>query len=1008
MKWLSYVIERRIMVFLTVVLIFIGGGYALFNLDQELLPSVTMDGATVEVSAGDISANEVERSITSNLEQRLREIEDVTKVISNTNTGRSSLQLSFRQGKGDEAFEEVESIVYMEAAENELIEDIDVNQNGTTAAYDYFMDISNGDMEEITNFVDETLKPRLESLPEVGAVNVNGIFENEVEIELDREEIDDRSINIEQVIEIIQQQNNDSIIGMLRDEEGSPFLRWHTSLESIDHIKMIQIPTQEGSVTLDEIATVTISPKDNLNEIWKNGSQELIFVQIARSNDITQVELADSVREEIKSINEEGLIRGFEVNEMVSQADYVEDALSGVTINILIGASLAIGILLIFLKNIRATLIIGVSIPTSILLTLWIMQLLDYSFNILTLMGLGLGIGIMVDSSIVILESIYGKKEKGLNNKDAIIQGTKQVASPIVASVITTIVVFLPIGYLEGDIGQLMVMISVVVATTLISSMVISFTVIPTVAKGFLKIRLTNDKKKDGIILGKYSQFISWIVKKKRRSLGVLLTFLLFFVASLTLITKIPMGLMPDMHDRYSEVIVDLDPGLTSDEKELVANQINDNLSVIQDIESNYIMDSGGMFYVMINMTKGENIVMNQEKVNEEIYSSLRTLEETQPILSVQNAMTGGAAHPVQVNIKGEDFDQLKEMSTEFSSKLEEIEGIVGVLSSNNRTFIEEEIFLDEVAIVDAGLEENQIRQIVQQSFLDVSLGDVTLSEQTYPLSIKWNESTTTVSDLLDLEVPTQDGVETLDNFITLRKVEIPNEITREDGERFVVVSADFENTDSGTVNRDVSNLIEEMDVPEGYSISVAGDLEQQQQVMQQMIVVLGVAIFLIFSVMAVQFNHLIHPLFVMSVIPVVITGVILGLFITQYELNVMSGIGIIMLIGISLNNAILLIDKTNKLRKGGYNVEKALVEAGKNRVRPIFMTTLTTGAGMLPLALASGISGNYQAPMAVAIISGLLFSTLVTLLLFPAVYRLFSIERKSNTIKEGKKQLTS
>jgi len=274
---------------------------------------------------------------------------------------------------------------------------------------------------------------------------------------------------------------------------------------------------------------------------------------------------------------------------------------------------------------------------------------------------------------------------------------------------------------------------------------------------------------------------------------------------------------------------------------------------------------------------------------------------------------------------------------------------------------------------------------------MEMPVGEMSMNEENVPLALKWAEKTDSSSDLLDLKVPTAQGEKALSSFIELKSVDTPNEISHHDGERFISISADIEGKDLGAVNRDVQKLINDFEAPAGYSVAAAGDLEQQQELIMDMVFVLAIAIFLVYLVMAVQFNHLGHPLIVMSVIPMTIVGVILGLFLTQMELSVMSGMGIVMLIGIVLNNAILLIDRTNQLRLEGFSVEEALLEAGKNRIRPIFMTTLTTVGGMLPLALASGTSGNYQAPMATVIISGLLFATFITLLLIPAVYRLFT-----------------
>ncbi|MFC7063838.1 efflux RND transporter permease subunit [Halobacillus seohaensis] len=992
MGWLKFIVQRKILVGLMVVLILMLGGFAVLKLDQELMPDITLDGAFVEVYAGDTPAIEVERSITNPLEQQLGGVEGVEDMTSTTNMGRSSFQLTFKQGEGDEVYKEVESIVNTATSENAKIDDVESGQYATSQGYEFYMDVSNGNMEEMGAFAEDILEPRLESLSEVRDVSVSGLVENEIVIEFDRAELAEQGLDLQQVSGFIEEANGESTLGELREEEGSPSIRWNSQLQSVEDVEEVKIPTPDGFVDLNELATISLQPIDNSTFVWKNGSNDFMFVQVGRNSEATQIEMAEAVRAEVKNIRDEGLVKGFELNEMVAQADYVEDSLDGVTSNIIIGGILAIVILLLFLRNIRATFIIGLSIPTSILLTFAAMWMFDYSFNILTLIGLGLGVGMMVDSSIVILESIYSKKEQGLDKLAAVIEGTKEVATAVIASMLTTIVVFLPIGLLGGEMGQFMIMLSVVVVITLMSSVVVSFTVIPSLSEKFLQLRKLKKANKEGRMIKRYNALVSWTVKRKRHSLAIVIIFVLMFAGSLMLVTKVPITIMPDMFNRYSELMIDLDTGLTNEDKEEIAQEMNNTLSSVKDVDSNYVIEMGGMFYSMINMTKDDEVTRGQDDVNEDILKSLRELEDTLPIRSVENVMSaGGGGFPVQVYVKGEDFTELKGVTDDFMNELEKVEGIVGVASSNERTSMEQEIVLKEAEIEDAGLSESQIRQIIEQAFLEMPVGELTIDDEDVAIAVKWEEETASKSALLDLDVPTAEGEEKLSQFIELLDVETPNEITHIDGERYVSITADIEGTDLGTVNREVQSVIDDFDAPAGYSLSVAGDLEQQQELIQEMLIILGIAIFLVYLVMAVQFNHLAHPLIVMSVIPMTIVGVILGLFITQRELSVMSGMGVLMLIGIVLNNAILYIDRTNQLRREGYGVEGALVEAGKNRIRPIFMTSLTTTAGMLPLALATGSSGNYQAPMATVIISGLLFATVITLLLIPAVYRLFA-----------------
>lgn len=990
MKLLKFIVQRKILVGLMTALVLLVGAFSILKLDKELFPALEFDGAYIEINAGDLPAIEVERQVTTPIERQIKSIEGVEDTVSTSSIGRSNIQITFEKGRGDEIFKEVEAIVNQLTPSMTEVKDVVAAQIGTSQSYELYLDISGGSMEDMTAFAKDILEPRLEDLNEVRDVSLVGIQEQEVSIEFNRKKMAENGLDIQQVISIIQHTNSEGTLGELTEGKEASTLRWNTGLENIEDIKKIQIPTELGFMSLNEIANISIKPLESSSFVWKNGTKDFILVQVGRVSNVTQIEMADAVREEVKKIRKDKLVDGFELNELVAQADYVQDSIDGVTGNILLGGAIAIAVLLLFLRNIRATIIIGISIPTSVLLTFATMWLLDYSLNMLTMIGLGLGIGMMVDSSIVILESIYQKKEQGLKRFEAVISGTKEVASAVIASVLTTIVVFLPIGLLGGEMGQFMIILSVVVSITLISSVVVAFTLIPSLSERFLKLRKPVTFKAASGFMRAYNNLIATVVRKKRNSLAVIAVFMMMFVGSILLVTKIPMTIMPDMLNRYSEIMVNVETGLSLDEENRLVGKINETLSSIEDLETNYIMDNGNMYYVLINMTKGDEITREQKEVNDEIFSSLRALKENYPVESVQSAMTGGGGYPVQVHLKGDDFDKLQTIANNFITELEEIEGIVGVTNSIERTSTEQVIVLQEKEIESAGLTSMQIKAFIEQAFLNMPIGEMTYDDEKIPLTVKWDENMENKEMLFDIKVPTANGERELSDFMELKTVNTPNEISHINGERYISISADIEEKDLGTINRDVQKLIEDFEAPSGYSLSVAGDLEEQQKLMMEMVLIFGIAIFLVYFVMAVQFNHLVQPLLVMSVIPTTVVGAFLGLFLTQRELNIMSGIGIVMLIGIVLNNAILLIDRTNQLRKEGYSVEEALVESGRNRIRPIFMTTLTTVGGMLPLALASGTSGNYQAPLATVIIFGLMFSTFITLVLIPAVYRLF------------------
>lgn len=987
---IRFILNRKIMIGLLTVLVVLLGAYGLTKMDQELMPEIEFDGAFVVVSAGDMAAIEVERNITSPLEQNILGLDGVEEVLSTTTIGQTTLQVFIEKGRGDEVSKEIQTVTNSVTANVPGVTDVMAEQASMSSSYEFFMDVSGGDMDEMTTFAEEVLEPRLEELPEVRDVALMGVQEYEMVVELDKEKLNEHALDSSQVISMIQQANAEATLGELTGEEEEASLRWESKLSSIEQVEEIAIPTETGFIQLDEIGKVSLEPLESTSSVWKEGSKDFIFVQVGRTAEVTQVEMAAAIREEVQNIRDEGLIIEFDLNELVAQADYVEDSINGITDNIIIGGIIAIIVLLLYLRNVRATIIIGISIPTSLLLTFITMWLLDYSFNMLTLIALGLGVGMMVDSAIVILESIYKQKELGYNALDSVLKGTKEVASAVIASTLTTIVVFLPIGLMGGDVGQFMVMLAKVVAITLVSSLLVAFTIIPTLAQNFLKTRKTK-KVKEGKLIKFYENFIAWVVNKKRRSIAMIAVFILMFVGSMFLVFKIPMTIMPDMLNRFTEIIVDLETGIDSDEKNEVAMKISETLEGIEDVETSYIMDDGTSFYMLINMTKDDEITREQKEVNEEILRSLRELSEGYPINNVQGVMSISSGQPVQIQIKGEDYDQLQSLAKTVTQELNEIEGIVGITNSIERTSVEKVVEMDKEEMEDKGVTDIQLRASIEEAFLHMPIGEVTLNDDTVPLVVKWDEEVVKQKDILDLSIPTVEGEERLSTFIDLVSVDNPNEISHIDGERYITVSADLEDTDLGTANREVQRLINEFDPPNGYTISIGGEIEEQQELIFDLIMIFVVSVFLVYLVMAVQFNHLAHPIIVLSTIPMAFVGVVVGLFATQRELSIMSGMGIILLIGIVLNNAILLIDRTNQLRRLGFTAIEAIVQAGKDRIRPIFMTTFTTVGGMLPLALATGTTGNYQAPMATAIIFGIMFATLITLVLIPAVYRTFN-----------------
>ncbi|MFD2130835.1 efflux RND transporter permease subunit [Pseudogracilibacillus auburnensis] len=985
---LRFLLKRKIIVMLFVIFIFGYGLYGITKLDKELFPPISFDQTLIMIETEDMPAEDVEQFITIPIEQSLDSMQDVNDYESTSSVGESVIAVNSETGKGEEVTKDIESQVHSITNDIHGVRDVFVMQASTSQSFEFFLDLSGGNLTEMSSFAKNVIQPRLESLSEVREVAVAGLEEKEIVITLKTEKLEDYGLSQDEIIPLIQQMNTNTSIGSFEDEAGKPTLRWNTTFNDIDDIKRISFQTNEGIKRLTDIASVKEEIAEQKNVAWKNGDPEFLLLQVGRADGYTQIDMTEAVRAEIKKINEEHS-NGISISEIAAQADYVTSAIEGVVDNILIGGIIAIIVLLLFLRNIRATFIIGLSIPTSILLTILTMTLLDYSFNLLSLIGLGLGIGMMVDASIVVLESIFKKKEQGLSNLEAVVTGTKEVAAAVLSSMLTTIVVFVPIVLLDDDVGKMMIILTVVIAVTLISSVIIAFTVIPSLAENFLRVKKKKTKGKLQLI-EKYGKILAWMTRKKRRRIGIIGLFIAMFISSFLLLAKVPMTFMPDIMNRYAEVIVELEPGVTPSERAEIAAKMNEQLETIPDVENNIIMDNMGVMFAIVHMTPAEEKTMEQNEVNEQILQKFRELERKYPVTNVGSAMDGMTSLPVEVQVSGENLQTLQHIGEKVTNELKQIDHVVSVKMQVGENTEEFSVQLNEKNMKDDEITASYVSAQLSQMFSDSPVSEFRQNGETVSVILKNDLSIKEKKQLLQKEIMTANGEKKLSNYVSLEKVSSLSQIDRYNGERYINVTADIEGKDLGSVNLEVQKAIQNMDIDDGYAVSLGGDLEEQQKAFQDLLVIFAISLFLVFVVMAIQFNSFKHPIIILFIIPLTITGVIIGLFLTQKELNLMSGIGVIMLVGIVLNNGILLIDRVKQIRNEGKNVKQAIVDAGKDRIRPIFMTTLTTVGGMLPLAFASGTSSDYQSPLAVVIISGLLFSTFISLLLIPAVYLFF------------------
>lgn len=990
LNWLDFLLNRKIVVGLLIVLVVIFSGYALSNLQVELMPQVEMDAAEVQVVTKGLSTLDLEEKVTIPLEQRVKSIEGIKTYSSKTTEGSASFLIEFQANEADEAFSKLEAA--MSEMERSLPDVVAIHtlRQQMNPAYEMFIDLDGGTVEEMGQLATEVIKPRLEMLPEVRDVLVIGVPQKEVTIALDEEKMRKRGVDPAQIALAFQKENQNYLLERSSSDNAEMQVRWNTRMENEKELANLLIPAKGSSVYLKDIASVKVENHSIQSTAWKNGNPDYIFIKIARSKEATALNMAEAVRMEMKEIEKEGLLGQTKYGEVLSTTGFISQSLDDLKVNVVWGGVLVFLVILLFLRHVPSTLVISLAIPLSILLTFSTMWLLGYSINLLTLLALGLGIGMMVDASIVILESIHTKIKLGIPRTKAVIEGTREVSGAVIASMLTTVVVFLPIGLLSGQVGEFVLILSVVVIITLLSSVLVSFTVIPVLSHQWMKLKRTKQVRGGGI-LQRYEGMMTWVLQRKRRSWAVIGVFLIFLATTPWLMGFIPTKLMPDLYNRQAEIVIDLEEGTSQKEKENLVQGIQKALSNVQDVEAHTVLIVDPMrLALFVQMTPVELAQLPQEQVNRLVIKELNRLKDDHPVTNVVNAIEAGPeGYPVEIHLQGEGLEKLADEAEKIKERMDGVAGLVGIHHTLANHYSEEQIKLDSNKLKKDGLTAADI-----QGFLDMKLnrqyiGELRSGQESQAVYLQVGQEHRTIKEIKASKVETPNGTRSLDHYIHFQTVQMPVEINHIDGKQTVKVVSGVEDRDLGAIQQDLEKMMEDGSTSQEFQWSFGGQLEQQEQTSSEMIFVLLIALFLVYVVMAIQFNHLFHPLIIMIVIPFSFIGAIYGLATTQMELTALSGLGFLVLIGIVLNNAILFLDRTKQLRNQNHPIRQALIEAGKSRMKPIFMTTFTTLVGMLPLALDSGSASGYQAPLAIVIICGLLFSTMITLLMLPAVYLL-------------------
>lgn len=800
-------------------------------------------------------------------------------------------------------------------------------------------------------------------------------------------------------------------------EEGIDFLvrvgDKLTDTQSLEDLMLVDLHMKGlKPIYLSDVADVTVT--DNSSEVYAkiNGHAGVLF-SMQKQSGYSTGDVSKRIQKKFTEIEEESGNTHFV--KLMDQGIYIDMVVNSVLENMISGAVLAVLILLLFLKSVRPTVVIAFSIPISILAAIVLMYFSGININIISLSGLALGIGMLVDNSIVVIENIYRLRNEGVSAKKAAVEGARQVAGAIAASTLTTICVFLPIVFTEGITRQLFVDMGLTIAYSLLASLAVALTVVPMMGSGLLK---NTDEKKSRIFGGLQSGYGKMIGFALNHRAIVLTGSVVVLILSVVLSVSRGTEFMPEMESTQMSLTLSLpDEGAGKQELAEMSDKVTERIQDIPDVEEIGAMSQGGgMMGVMGDSgsdTVSMYLILKEDKELDSLQLAEEIKERTADLACELNIQTssmdmsalGGSG--ISVKVKGRELDTLKELAAQAAAVLETVEGAVDVSDGIEEKTLEMRIVVDKDKAMKYQLTTAQVFQFLQGKLADAkSATTLTTDVKDYPVMvISENDTKLTREQIKKLKIEGKDKNGNpkdvpLKNIVEFQETEGFSSINREAQTRYVTVSAKVDaGYNIGLVAGEAEQKLKEIELPKGYTLEMSGENETINESMVELLKMLGLAVLLIYLIMVAQFQSLLSPFIIMFTIPLAFTGGFLGLWATGKPVSVIAMIGFVMLSGIIVNNGIVLVDYINQLRRGGMEKRAAIIESGRTRLRPILMTALTTILGLSTMAVGLGMGADMVQPMAIVAVGGLLYGTLLTLVVVPCIYDL--LNRKKDMTEE-------
>ncbi|MEO5343350.1 MAG: efflux RND transporter permease subunit [Gammaproteobacteria bacterium SHHR-1] len=1033
-------VRRPVFASMITLMVLVLGGVALSRLQIDLLPAIELPTLSVRTSYAGADPVVMERLVTQIVEEIVSTVPGVEELSSTSYEGSSTVKVSFGWGTSIDAVA-VDVRATLEDEISELPDDI-VGPRVSKFDIDTYPVVILGlssplDPVELTQILENQLRHRFARVPGVAQVDPWGGFNREVRVALKPERIKALGLSLDQVRDAIRDANLDRPSGQIQQGSYEISLRTPAEFASLEQIGATVIGRHQGAlVRLNQVALIQDS-YEKLNRIIRVNGQSGLRLAIRKQPEANTVEVAKAVLAEVERAR-----RDFPQIDMVAvtnQGNFIQRSIANVAQSVLFGGSLAVLVLLLFLRSLRSTLIIALSIPISLVATFALLYFSGFTLNLMTLGGLALGVGMMVDSSVVVLENIFRRQqEQGESPEQAAVRGAREVSSAVVAGTLTTLVIFLPLIFIRGVSGELFKELAYVIMFALICALLVALGLLPMLAAKIpsrqppaVSRQLLTEGGSDSTsssspesrvpspdltesrvpspatanpLTAAYLDLLQLALRHRGLSLGLALALLL---GVMPLLPFLGSEFMPPSDEGEVRIYAEMDVGTRLDLVDAQSRLLEQRLlplvpEAVSSVTSVSASGSRGSAKARSSITISLVPAAQRERSNRQIADDLRRQLDGQiPGMKIRTRAPQGqyllerllasGSEGVTVEVRGYDLDTLNLLADQVAEAMAGVAGVTDVEQNRDSGVPQQELLIDRAKSADLGLSVRDLLNLVETAVAGSKVGEYRVDGHSYRILLQLEDAEQrSLDEILDLSLRTPDGENlVLRNLVSTRSGLGPVSIERKDRQRLLRVEANVSGRDTGSVAADLQQRLDRIVRPPNYDLIIAGNFEEQQKAFVELLLSLGLALLLVYMVLAAQYESLRDPLIVMLSAPLAGIGVVLTLFLTDTSLNLQSAMGAIMLGGIVVNNAILLVDQANQLRRGGMPSQAAAMEAGRRRLRPILMTSLTTILALLPLALGIGEGADAQAPMARVVLGGLVSSTLISLVLVPVVYSL-------------------